>query len=54
MKLDILQNKFAWIDDRNDKQGRILKFAIKVFKLYQNNQSVWIGENQTINIIPNT
>ena len=48
MKLDILQNKFAWIDDRNDKQGRILKFAIKVFKLYQNNQSVWIGENQTI------
>ena len=28
--------------------GEILKFAIKIFTLYQNNQSVWIGENQTI------
>lgn len=48
MKLDILQNEFDWIDDRNDRQGETLKFAIKIFRLYQNNQSVWIGENQTI------
>ena len=48
MSLGIPPNKFDWIDDQNNRQSEFLKFAIKILTLYQNNQSVWIGENQTI------
>jgi O-succinylbenzoic acid--CoA ligase len=41
-------NKFDWVDDQNSPQSKFLNFAIKILTLYQNNQSVWIGENQTI------
>ena len=41
-------NKFDWVDDQNSTQSKFLNFAIKILTLYQNNQSVWIGENQTI------
>ena len=48
MSPGIPHNKFDWIDDQNSTQSEFLKFAIKILTLYQNNQSVWIGENQTI------
>ena len=48
MTLGIPPNKFDWIDDQNSTQSEFLKFAIKILTLYQNNQNVWIGENQTI------
>ena len=48
MSLGIPPNKFDWIDGQNSRKSELLKFAIKILTLYQNNQSVWIGENQTI------